>query len=119
MDTYLPPKFSLNTFFVRHVAHPRRMKHIQGLNNSRICAVNDVGYINGLKNMDKSTNFPPNNFNESLIKSNNFEKRKEKAVPPNGIWQTFGMSNISDLFCFKLKIKNYKFTFNKNNFFSR
>ncbi len=30
MDTYLPPKYSLNSFFVRHVAVPKRMKVIHG-----------------------------------------------------------------------------------------
>ena len=46
MDTFLPPKYSLNSFFVRHVAVPKRMKLIHGLNNAQICAVNDIGYIN-------------------------------------------------------------------------
>ena len=31
MDTsYLPARPSMNTFFVRHVAHPKRMVHIEG-----------------------------------------------------------------------------------------
>ena len=63
----------------------------KGLNNSKICAVNDVGYMNGAQ--AERSQFPPNNFNENLLKnSSNFVKRKERAVPPNGMWQTFGMS---------------------------
>lgn len=98
MDTYLPPKYSMNAFFVRHVAHPRRMKYISGLNNARICAVNDVGYINNINTTD-SVNFPPNNYNDQVIKSN-VAKRKEKAIPPNGPWRTFGLSNL--FFFFRL-----------------
>lgn len=105
MDTYLPPKYSLNSFFVRHVAHPRRMKYISGLGNAKICAVNDVGYINyanlGNTNaagtnspMQRLVEFPPNNFNDELLRSESLLfKRKEKAIPPNGIWNTFGLSN--------------------------
>lgn len=95
MDTYLPPKYSLNSFFVRHVAHPRRMKYISGLGNAKICSVNDVGYINmpGVPaNYSTRLEFPPNNFNEDLLKSENLlYKRKEKAIAPNGMWNTFGM----------------------------
>ena len=97
MDTYLPPKYSLNSFFVRHVAHPKRMKHISGLNNAQICAVNDVGFINYNTKIE-APNFPPNNFNENLLKSDSFlaakNKRKEKAVPYNGMYSTFGLSML-------------------------
>ncbi len=91
MDLFLPPKYSLNSFFVRHVAHPRRMKYISGLNNAKICAVNDVGYI---RNTPQTPQFPPNNFNEALIKSDSFNTlhKRERVVPPNGMWQTFGLS---------------------------
>ncbi|CAF1055374.1 unnamed protein product [Brachionus calyciflorus] len=95
MDTYLPPKYSMNAFFVRHVAHPRRMKYISGLNNAKICAVNDVGYINPLQNKDDHATFPPNNFNEQILKTN-IHKRKERAVPPNGVWSTFGIIDNTD-----------------------
>ncbi|RNA32497.1 TBATA isoform X1, partial [Brachionus plicatilis] len=94
MDTYLPPKYSMNAFFVRHVAHPRRMKYISGLNNAKICAVNDIGYVNQPSSSDP-VNFPPNNFNDQIIKSNG-AKRKEKAIPPNGPWRTFGLIDNTD-----------------------
>jgi hypothetical protein len=94
MDTYLPPKYSLNSFFVRHVAHPKRMKYISGLHNHKICSVNDVGYFNLDSNKEKeSQTFPPNNHNENMLKS---ERRKERAVPPNGIWQTYGLIDNTD-----------------------
>jgi hypothetical protein len=116
MDLFLPPKYSLNSFFVRHVAQPRRMKYIsgkhylnifmikkkskykiliKGLNNAKICSVNDVGYIRSGSAVlnNNMADFPPNNFNEALLQSESFTlKRKEKVVPPNGIWQTFGLS---------------------------
>lgn len=108
MDTYLPPKFSLNSFFVRHVAHPRRMKHISGLNNTQICSVNDVGFIDyKSKGAKKVAQFPPNNFNDSSLasltsdsllmannnnkKSSNVRRKTEKAVPYNGSYGTYGM----------------------------
>ena len=109
MDTYLPPKYSLNSFFVRHVAHPRRMKYISGLGNAKICSVNDVGFITthhssspvqGGGGVGSRTNrfveFPPNNFNEELLRSesNLLFKRKERAVPPTGIWNTYGLSKF-------------------------
>lgn len=93
MDLFLPPKFSLNSFFVRHRAHPKRMKYISGLNNAKICSVNDIGYIRHDLQYSKPE-FPPNNFNEGLIKSDSFTAgttRREKIVPPNGMWQTFGL----------------------------
>lgn len=80
---------------MRHVAHPRRMKYISGLHNAQICSVNDVGYIR--HDLDKAgqdkLDFPPNNFNESLLKSESFTvgSKKERVVPPNGMWQTFGI----------------------------
>ena len=45
--------------------------------------------------------FPPNNFNDALLRnsdvvSGGYSKRKERAVPPNGMWQTFGMSKEND-----------------------
>ena len=103
MDTFLPPKYSLNSFFVRHVAQPKRMKYISGLNNSQICAVNDVGFINYQRQsrLDSPPVFPPNNFNESLIKSSDkvSARRRERAIPPQGIWKTYGMSmNLNETF---------------------
>lgn len=138
MDTFLPPKYSLNSFFVRHRAHPKRMKVIHGLNNAAICSVNDVGYTY-FPSVDKKSQlaFPPNNFNQTLLShrkqnqapagrnglslSDNEEtyaleqqfvsksqssfssanaappiKRKEKARPPQGMWNTFGLVDNSD-----------------------
>ena len=62
----------------------------KGLHNHKICAVNDVGYLNfdNINNKEIPT-FPPNQHNENLIKS---DRRKERAVPPNGMWQTYGLS---------------------------
>lgn len=73
-----------------------------GLNNSKICAVNDVGYIHGVMGQPTSAaQFPPNNFNDALLRNSDvvtggYSKRKERAVPPNGMWQTFGMSKEND-----------------------
>lgn len=99
MDTYLPPKFSLSPFFVRHVAAPKRLRHIEGLNRVPICAVFDDPKQT-LKQQTRSA-FPPNNFNDELLKSydlkNNsislpiLSKRKERAKPPQGRFQTFGL----------------------------
>jgi hypothetical protein len=119
MDTFLPPKYSLNSFFVRHVAVPKRMKVIHGLNNVQICSVNDdmpanstnfPSIVSGRKSMPS---FPPNNYNENLAKSsiandklasssmldlsstklpNAVPKRRERAQPYQGMWGTFGLS---------------------------
>lgn len=100
MDLFLPPKYSLNSFFVRHRAHPKRMKYISGLNNAKICSVNDIGYIRHDLQYSKPQ-FPPNVFNEGLIKSDSFTAgttKRERIVPPNGMWQTFGLSNLNSLF---------------------
>ena len=49
-----------------------------------------MGYFNLDSNKEKeSQTFPPNTHNEGLLKS---ERRRERAVPPNGIWQTYGLS---------------------------
>jgi len=70
----------------------------KGLGNAKICSVNDVGYINmpGMPvnySPSQRLEFPPNNFNEELLKSESLLfKRKEKAIAPNGMWNTFGMS---------------------------
>ena len=69
--------------------------------------MNDVGYINmpGVPaNYSTRLEFPPNNFNEDLLKSESLLfKRKEKAIAPNGMWNTFGMSEREsqkrNLFC--------------------
>jgi hypothetical protein len=83
------------------------MKHISGLNNTQICSVNDVGFID-YKSIAKGGNkngslaqFPPNNFNDSSLLSLNSDsfiqknmktsKRTEKAVPYNGSYGTYGM----------------------------
>jgi hypothetical protein len=99
MDTYLPPKFSLSPFFVRHVAAPKRLRHIEGLNRVPICAVFDDPK-QSLKQQTKSA-FPPNNFNDELLKAYDMKnnsislpilvKRKERARPPQGRFQTFGL----------------------------
>jgi hypothetical protein len=95
--SYLQPRYSMNTFFVRHVAKPRRLVHIEGLNRAPICSVNDDGYmpIKAHKNT-----FPPNNFNEAVLKSNSTTlpevarapRKKEKILPPNGQFQAYGIS---------------------------
>jgi hypothetical protein len=96
MDS-LAPKFSMNSFFVRHVAHPRRMKIIPGIANNNICSVEDdislpvlkqISYSN--QNASSILNSSSNSFTKS-DPSPNF-KRKERAVPPQGIWKTYGMS---------------------------
>jgi hypothetical protein len=126
MDTFLPPKFSMSPFFVRHVAHPKRVRHIEGtfinisilhtaklnkslkgLNRVPICNVNDDGFF---PKKNHQAVFPPNTYNDSLIKSYDAAasstgdesptlkikyRRKERAIPPQGRFQTFGLSKES------------------------
>ena len=95
MDTFSPPNYSLNSFFVRHVAHPKRMKYISGLNNARICAVNDDGYFNrppqppplGQPASSSSLSMAAEGKSGPALLS----RRKEKLVPPGGIWKTYGL----------------------------
>ena len=90
MDTFAPPKYSLNSFFVRHVAHPKRMKYISGLNNARICAVNDDGYFN--RPPQPPMIQPSSSLSMADGKSGGLlSRRKEKLVPPSGIWKTYGL----------------------------
>jgi hypothetical protein len=57
---------------------------IEGLNNSKICAVNDVGY---LPHLSAESSFPSNASNQ------NTSRKKEKAVPFTGMWSTYGLGN--------------------------
>ena len=80
--------------------------NLLGLHNAAICSVNDVGYTFFPSN--EASEFPPNTFNKTQLRAleaNNqsaaeqyreskyLTKRKEKVVPPNGIWRTYGLSN--------------------------
>ncbi len=102
----------MNSFFVRHVANPKRMKLIHGLNNAHICAVNDdTSIIPYDKSNNTQLTFPPNNFNQSLLQTINTSsilppqspnlliRRKEKAMPPHGIWRTHGLGIFFSNFC--------------------
>ena len=65
------------------------MKYISGLNNARICAVNDDGYFNRPPppQIQPSSSLSMADGKSSSLLS----RRKEKLVPPNGIWKTFGL----------------------------
>lgn len=65
---------SQNSFFTRHNPHPARVRHIKGLLDVPICAVNDDGYF---ANPKYSLQFPPNNFNK--------EKLANQRIPVNAI----------------------------------
>ena len=131
MDTsFLPPRASMNTFFVRHVAKPKRMVHIEGeinkinccyliskilysgLNRAPICAVNDDGYF-PLQTPPHKSAFPPNNFNEAIINSNltvdfsKIPKKREKILPPGGRFQVYGISMLVYFFCKIILFRSY------------
>lgn len=65
---------SQNSFFTRHNPHPGRVRHIKGLLDVPICAVNDDGYF---ANPKYSLQFPPNSFNK--------EKLANQRIPVNAI----------------------------------
>ncbi|XP_061175197.1 protein TBATA-like isoform X2 [Saccostrea echinata] len=57
-------QLSQNSFFTRHNPHPHRVRHIKGLLDVPICAVNDDGYFASPK---YSLQFPPNAFNNKQM----------------------------------------------------
>ncbi|KAK3089659.1 hypothetical protein FSP39_005440 [Pinctada imbricata] len=57
-------QLSQNSFFTRHNPHPARVRHIKGLLDVPICAVNDDGYFSNPK---YSLQFPPNQFNNKQL----------------------------------------------------
>ncbi|XP_048762455.1 protein TBATA-like isoform X2 [Ostrea edulis] len=57
-------QLSQNSFFTRHNPHPHRVRHIKGLLDVPICAVNDDGYFSNPK---YSLQFPPNAFNNKQM----------------------------------------------------
>lgn len=63
---------SQNSFFTRHNPHPHRVRHLKGLLDVPICAVNDDGYFS---NPRYSLQFPPNYFNQ----------KKLQRIPVNAI----------------------------------
>lgn len=65
---------SQNSFFTRHNPHPGRVRHIKGLLDVPICAVNDDGYF---ANPKYSLQFPPNAFNK--------DKLANQRIPVNAI----------------------------------
>ncbi|KAK2189612.1 hypothetical protein NP493_101g05046 [Ridgeia piscesae] len=71
-------QLSYNSFFARHSPHPGRVRHIKGLLDVPICAVNDSGYF---ANPRYTVNFPPNAYDQHRIKSYS----KYFNVPVNAI----------------------------------
>ncbi|XP_069125036.1 protein TBATA-like isoform X1 [Argopecten irradians] len=71
-------QLSQNSFFTRHNPHPNRVRHIKGLLDVPICAVNDNGYFSSPK---YSLQFPPNAFNNN--KMNNHGKVPVNAINVN------------------------------------
>ncbi|XP_045214235.2 protein TBATA-like isoform X2 [Mercenaria mercenaria] len=65
-------QLSQNSFFTRHNPHPARVRHLKGLLDVPICAVNDDGYFS---NPRYSLQFPPNYFNQ----------KKLQRIPVNAI----------------------------------
>ncbi|KAL4239370.1 hypothetical protein ACF0H5_000187 [Mactra antiquata] len=65
-------QLSQNSFFTRHNPHPGRVRHLKGLLDVPICAVNDDGYF---ANPRYSLQFPPNYFNQ----------KKLQRIPVNAI----------------------------------
>lgn len=65
-------QLSQNSFFTRHNPHPSRVRHLKGLLDVPICAVNDDGYFS---NPRYSLQFPPNAFNQ----------KKLERIPVNAI----------------------------------
>lgn len=65
-------QLSQNSFFTRHNPHPARVRHLKGLLDVPICAVNDDGYF---ANPRYSLQFPPNSFN----------LKKLQRIPVNAI----------------------------------
>ncbi|XP_052263262.1 protein TBATA-like isoform X2 [Dreissena polymorpha] len=65
-------QLSQNSFFTRHNPHPMRVRHLKGLLDVPICAVNDDGYF---ANPRYSLQFPPNYFNQ----------KKLQRIPVNAI----------------------------------
>lgn len=65
-------QLSQNSFFTRHNPHPARVRHLKGLLDVPICAVNDDGYFS---NPRYSLQFPPNSFNQ----------KKLQRIPVNAI----------------------------------
>ncbi|WAQ96563.1 TBATA-like protein [Mya arenaria] len=65
-------QLSQNSFFTRHNPHPVRVRHLKGLLDVPICAVNDDGYFS---NPRYSLQFPPNYFNQ----------KKLQRIPVNAI----------------------------------
>jgi len=61
-------KLSHSSFFARHNPHPGRVRHIKGLLDVPICAVNDEGQF---ANPRHSLQFPPNHHDEMKLKSYN------------------------------------------------
>ncbi|KAI0217165.1 Protein TBATA [Lamellibrachia satsuma] len=59
-------QLSYNSFFARHSPHPGRVRHIKGLLDVPICAVNDSGYF---ANPRYTVNFPPNTYDQHRVKS--------------------------------------------------
>ncbi|XP_022316135.2 protein TBATA-like isoform X2 [Crassostrea virginica] len=69
-------QLSQNSFFTRHNPHPSRVRHIKGLLDVPICAVNDDGYFASPK---YSLQFPPNAFNNKQM------NKWKGQVPVNAI----------------------------------
>ncbi|CAF1112466.1 unnamed protein product [Didymodactylos carnosus] len=79
---------SSNMFFTRNTAKPKRLRHIEGLNGTLICNVNDD---NSAVHNSSSLTFNKNPLN--IPSAFETSKRVEKLVPPMGFWNTYGVVN--------------------------
>ncbi|CAF0818873.1 unnamed protein product [Adineta steineri] len=82
-------KLSSNMFFTRHVAHPQRCKHIEGLNGAMICAVNDDPSL--IRSASSALS-----FNMSNLPTLPSSRRVERLVPNTGFWSTHGIVNDTE-----------------------
>ncbi|XP_064638109.1 uncharacterized protein C4orf17-like isoform X1 [Lineus longissimus] len=88
-------QLSLASFFTRHNPHPTRVRHIKGLLDSPICSVVDS---DDFDIPNPKLNFPPNNYNESKLKS-----APGNAINVNS--QLYPMNTITGLQNYRFKEK--------------
>ncbi|CAF0785765.1 unnamed protein product [Adineta steineri] len=81
---------SSSKFFVRNCPHPQRVRHLEGLNGSMICNVND----------DLTRNRPKRNKSLNIHKNNlpviERTRRVERLVPPVDFWHAHGVLPDTD-----------------------
>jgi len=98
-------RMSHNSFFTRHNPHPARVRHIKGLLDIPICAVNDNGYF---ANPRYSMNFPPNSADNNKLKSYSafMDRMPSNSINVNS--QMYPINTITGLQYFMGKPLNFK-----------